>query len=144
MSAKTALDGIDAILAIIAKGAASPEEKLSTIRRLAEGVRNDIQDFASADYESYLPPDADLVSETPLKEAVAKLKTALEKQEYNLIYAHYSEDEFRNGNDMEDPFIRVAFAMALTEIAVEKQRDPNPYWGFIISTNGQFGQEDEE
>ncbi len=138
MTVKSALDGVETILGIIAKGDADPSVKLTTIRTLAEALRNDIQDIAANVYSNYIEADDDDTEETfDMAGAVETLRERLAKQEFNNLYSFYDIDGLRFSD--ERPKVRVAMARALMQIAVDLKRDPNPAWEGVVSTEGYFG-----
>lgn len=138
MTVKSALDGVDSILGIIAKGDADPSVKLVAIRKLAETLRNDIQDLSDVEYSSYIENSEE--STFDMAAAVETLRERLAKQEYNNLYAYYDFEGLIHSD--ERPAVRVAIAKALLQIAVELKRDPNPAWEGIVSTEGQYGGEE--
>ena len=135
MSIVTALDGVDSILAIIKKGDATPEKKLEAILGVAEIVRNDIQDLADNSYSDYveeLPPIT-----FDMKQAVADLLVAFRAQDFNNLFAYYDLSML---GDEKDPHMRMAFATALTKLATELKRAPNPDWSYLIQTEGVISE----
>lgn len=138
MTVKSALDGVESILGIIAKGDADPSVKLVAIRKLAETLRNDIQDLSDVEYSSYIENSEE--STFDMAAAVEQLRERLAKQEYNNLYAYYDFDGLIHSD--ERPSVRVAIAKALLQIAVDLKRDPNPAWAGIVSTEGQDGGEE--
>ena len=138
MSISTALDGIESIIAIIKKGDADPAQKLEVIKDLAQMLRNDIQDLADQTYATYVPALPPITFD--MKKAVEDLLVQFRKQEYNNLYAYYTMDMLA---DEKDPYVRVAFATALGNLAVELKRDPSPVWASLIQTEGLISEADE-
>lgn len=138
MTVKTALDGVEAILGIIAKGDADPSVKLVAIRKLAETLRNDIQDLTDAEYSNYIEGNDE--PEFDMAEAVAMLHEKLSKRDFNELYSYYDIDAIRFVDDR--PAVRVAMAKALLQIAAEVKRDANPAWEGIVSVEGFIGDEE--
>jgi hypothetical protein len=140
MTVKSALDGVEAILGIIAKGDADPSVKLVAIRKLAETLRNDIQDLADVDYANYIAADEGDEKPFDMAGAVETLHERLAKQDYNNLYAYYDIDGIRFAD--ERPPVRVAIAKALLQIAVELKRDANPAWEGVVSIEGFIGDDE--
>lgn len=134
MTVKSALDGVETILAIIAKGDADPSVKLTAIRTLAETLRNDLQDISEEVYDTYMDTEVEIPASFNEDDAVEKLHAPLSKQEYNNLYAYYDISAFDAADPR--PYVRVALAKALLRIAVEKERVPNPLWEGIVTANG--------
>lgn len=138
MTVKSALDGVEAILGIIAKGDADPSVKLVAIRKLAETLRNDIQDITDSEYSNYIV--ADEAPTFDMAGAVETFRERLALQEYNNLYAYYDLDGIRFADDR--PPVRVAIAKALLQIAVELKRDANPAWEGVVSVEGFIGDDE--
>jgi len=138
MTVKSALDGVDAILGIIAKGDADPSVKLVAIRKLAETLRNDIQDISDVEYANYIAADDETAFD--MAGAVETLHERLAKQDFNNLYAYYDIDGIRFADDR--PPVRVAIAKALLQIAVELKRDANPAWEGVVSVEGFIGDDE--
>lgn len=138
MTMQTALNGCNAILAIIQKGHADPATKLAAIADLVEAVRSDIRDLADAEYSNYLAAPAKPTFD--MEKAVADLAEQLRKQIYYNLYSYYHAQTFM---DEEDPFVRVAIAKALLLVAVENEKEPNPVWLAVIQNDGELNEVDE-
>lgn len=133
MSAKSALDSIENILAILAKGDADPATKLDAVQTLLYNLRADVQELAAGIYSDYLPAPED---DFDMADAVAKLYEPLKKQEFQNLYAYYDDPE--RFSDLPTDNIRVAMAKALTQIAQDVEEQPNALWASIILAEGDM------
>lgn len=142
MSMKTALDGINNILAILVKGEADAATKLDAVRPLCYDLKNDLEDLAAIQYANYIPPEPEWrPGDDTLETAVAKLYVPLSKQMFNLLTNFYDSKFFE---EEDDPFIRLAHAKALLQIAAEQEKTPPQYWIFVAENNGNILEEDDE
>lgn len=136
MSAQSALDAIENILALINKGRGSPEEKLAAIQKLAYDLRADVQDMATVVYAAYLDPEEP--EDFDMDEGVRLLHEQLSKQDFFNLYAFY--DDPVRFNDLATNRIRLAMAKALLQIATEVEQNPNPLWNSIVLAQGKISE----
>lgn len=137
MSVKKLQDDIETILDVIKKGDADPQTKLRAVHKLAETLRNDIQDFADEHYANYLQEEAD--DGFDAEAAFEQLELRLATQQPNYLLSFYGPDTFES---VEEPRVRVVLARVLTKIIIDAGREPRTLWTNIINSAGVL--EDEQ